>query len=90
MEGHIAKISHREIYEARDTTVRTRLGYEAEVFNEEGEFLKTVKLADDTGGVHLLKFDGVYIVEAELDEHVKSFLCISYSTIFTGFNLCLS
>lgn len=73
MDGHIAKISHREIYEARYTTVRTRLGYEAKLFDEGGEFLNTVKLADDTGGVHLLKFDNVCIAEAELHEYIKSF-----------------
>ena len=56
-----------------ERTFTTRLGYKVELLTEHGDFNSTVKLPDDTGEVSYLHFDGLYTLEYELKELLKSF-----------------
>jgi integrase len=56
-----------------DRVIKSRLGYEVELFDENGEFKSIVKLADDTSRVYRLYFDEFKTLDGELKDHLKRF-----------------
>lgn len=63
----------KHLLSSEERTVKSRLGYSIELFNEAGEFNTVVKVPDDTGEVFYLYFSEIESIDHELKEHLKSF-----------------